>query len=101
MHVSINDPRVVTHAGPSVRRVCPAACTKAIISSSINRERGLETEIEAKYIYIVGSMAFDVHPCFYLHILNYYSVLELHSCVYIVSLLQYHYGHSHIMQWYI
>ena len=31
--------------------------------------RGLETEIEAKYI--VGSMAFDVHPCFHLRILNY------------------------------
>ena len=31
--------------------------------------RGLETEIEAEYI--VGGMAFDVHPFFYLRILNY------------------------------
>ena len=30
VYVSINDPRVVTHAGPSVHRVCPVACTKAI-----------------------------------------------------------------------
>ena len=57
VHVSINDPRAVTHTGPSIHRVCPAACTKAIMSSSIDRERekGLETEIEAKYI--VGGMA--------------------------------------------
>ena len=48
-----------------------AACTKAIMSSSVDRERGrgLETEIEAEYI--VGGMAFDVHPCFHLRILNY------------------------------
>ena len=32
-------------------------------------ERGLETEIEAEHI--VGGMAFDVHPCFHLRILNY------------------------------
>ena len=40
---------------------------KAIMSSSIDRERGkgLETEIEAEYI--VGDMSFDVH----LRILNY------------------------------
>ena len=71
MHVSINDPRAETHAGPSVHRVCPVACTKAIMSSSIDREggRGLEMEIEAEYI--VGGMAFDVHPCFHLRILNY------------------------------
>ena len=31
--------------------------------------RGLETEIEAEYI--VGGMAFDIHPCFHLYILNY------------------------------
>ena len=40
MHVSINDPRAVTHAGPSVDRVCSVACMKAIMSSSIDRERG-------------------------------------------------------------
>ena len=42
VYVYVNDPRVVTHAGPSVHRVCPVACTKAIMSSSIDhdRERG-------------------------------------------------------------
>ena len=67
MHVSLDNPRAVTHAGPSVHRVCPAAFMKAIMSSSIDRERGkgLETEIEAEYI--VGDMSFDVH----LRILNY------------------------------
>ena len=71
MHVSINDPRVVTHARPSVDRMYPAACMKAIMSSSIERERGRGLEIEIKAEYIVGSMTFDVHLCFHLRILNY------------------------------
>ena len=41
------------------------ACTKAIMSSSIDRERekGLEMEIEAEYI--VSGMAFDIRPYFH------------------------------------
>ena len=56
---------MVTHVGPSVDGVCPAACTKALMSSSIDRERekGLEMEIEAEYI--VSGMAFDIRPYFH------------------------------------
>ena len=54
VHVNVNDPRAVTHAGPSVHRVCPVACTKALrVQALIMIEkggRGLETEKEAKYV---------------------------------------------------
>ena len=47
---------MVTHAGPSVHRVCSAACTKAIMSSNIDGERGKGLEMEIEADYIVGGM---------------------------------------------
>ena len=60
MHVSINDPRAVTHVGPSVHLVCPTTCIKTSKSSSIDRDRGkrLKMEIEAEYISVFPPM----HP---------------------------------------